>query len=101
MTTQEKRKLRIRAKVSGTAARPRISVFRSNEHLYLQAIDDVNGKTIAASSDLKKDANVAGNLAKALQEKKVKKVVFDRAGYKYHGQVKKVAEELRKAGLEF
>lgn len=100
MTTRLKRKIRIRSKISGTAARPRVVIFRSNKHLYLQAIDDIKRITLASASNLK-DGKVAESLAKDLIAKKVKKIVFDRGGYKYHGQAKAVAEELRKAGLEF
>jgi len=100
MKTREKRHKRIRAKISGTAARPRVVVFRSNRFLYLQAIDDKAGKTVAASSELK-GKKPAEDLAKKLLNKKIEKIVFDRAGYKYHGKVKKIAEELRAAGLEF
>jgi large subunit ribosomal protein L18 len=95
-----KRKLRIRSKISGTKTRPRVAVFRSNKYLYLQAIDDEKKVTLAAASSLK-DKNPAGKLAKALLDGKIKKIVFDRGGYQYHGQVKKIADELRKEGLEF
>lgn len=95
-----KRKLRIRSKISGTTTRPRVAVFRSNKYLYLQAIDDDKKKTLAAASNVK-DNNPAAKLAKALLNQKIKKIVFDRAGYQYHGQIKKIADELRKEGLEF
>lgn len=101
MTNRFSRKIRIRAKISGTAERPRVVVFRSNSHLYLQAIDDASGKTLASASDLKSKENVAESLAKNLLDKKIKKIVFDRGGYKYHGRIKEVADNLRKAGLEF
>ena len=101
MTNRLSRKIRIRAKISGTAERPRVVVFCSNKHLYLQAIDDANGKTLASASDLKTEENIAESLAKDLLSKKIKKIVFDRGGYKYHGQVKAMADNLRKAGLEF
>lgn len=94
------RKLRIRAKIFGTKNRPRVAVFRSNKHLYLQAIDDQNLKTIANASNLKSE-NMAKDLSKKLIELKITKIVFDRAGYQYHGKIKKLAEELRKEGLEF
>jgi len=96
-----KRKARIRGKISGVSLRPRVVIFRSNKHLYLQAIDDTKGQTIASSSDLKENINLAEDLAKKLLDKKIKKVVFDRGGYKYHGRVKQAAEALRKAGMEF
>ena len=95
-----KKHKRIRAKISGTQTRPRMVVFRSLKHLYLQAIDDAKRTTIAASSDLKVK-NIAEDMAKKLLAKKIKKIVFDRAGYQYHGKVKKIAEDLRTAGLEF
>lgn len=100
MTTKDRRKLRIRAKISGTAKRPRITIFRSNKHLYLQAIDDEKGQTLSASSDVK-DKNFVATFAKNLLAQKIKSVVFDRAGYQYHGKVSKIAEDLRKEGLEF
>lgn len=95
-----KRHKKIRARLHGTASRPRLSVFRSNRHLHLQLIDDVAGKTLAATSTLKdKDA------AKALADKAgglgIKEIVFDRGGYKYHGRISKLAEKLRSSGLKF
>ena len=100
MTTRNKRHKRIRAKISGTPGRPRVVVFRSLKHIHLQAIDDTKGTTIAAATDLK-SKKPAEELAKKLTLRKIKKVVFDRGGYKYHGKVKNIAEELRKQGLEF
>ncbi len=104
----------MRAKVKGTAKRPRLSVFRSNKHIYAQLIDDEKGKTLMSVNDLslksagkksgKKSeiAKIIGQeIAKKAEEKKIKKVVFDRAGYKYHGRIKAVAEGAREAGLEF
>ena len=99
-TNRDQRKKRIRAKIFGTAECPRVVVFRSNRYLYLQAVDDTKGATMAAASELK-DKNMAKSFAKKLKLKKIKKIVFDRAGYKYHGHVKKIAEELRQQGLEF
>lgn len=94
------RKKRIRIK--GSANCPRVSIFRSNKNLFLQAIDDQKNITMASASTLKqKEENLAAALAQKLQEKKIKKIVFDRAGYQYHGKIKKIAEDLRKAGLEF
>lgn len=91
-----------RIKIKGSANCPRVAIFRSNKNLFLQAIDDEKNLTMASSSTLKqKEENLAAELAKELQEKKIKKVVFDRAGYQYHGKIKKIAEDLRKAGLEF
>ena len=101
MTDRLKRKLRIRAKISGTAARPRVVVFRSNKYLYLQAIDDEKEITLASASTLKDKGGVAAKFAKALRNRKIKKVVFDRGGFKYHGKIKAMAEALRKEGLEF
>ncbi|MCL2396696.1 MAG: 50S ribosomal protein L18 [Defluviitaleaceae bacterium] len=112
---RKKRQLRIRNKVSGSPQKPRLSVFRSNKHMYAQIIDDVAGHTLVAAST--KDRVLAGKLektsdvaaAKAVGEligKKAKelgitKVVFDRSGYIYHGKVKALADAAREAGLEF
>jgi len=113
-----KRKLRIRGVVSGTPERPRMTVFRSNKHMYAQVVDDTAGTTLAHSSTLSKEvkAQVTGAddvdksgsaekvgeaIAKQLLAKGVKKVVFDRNGYMYHGRVKALAEAARKAGLDF
>lgn len=112
MNTKEKRKKRIRAKIFGTAKRPRLSVFRSNTHIYGQVIDDEKGATLTSLSDLKikkagtmNKVQVAGlvgeGLAKAALAKKVKKVTFDRNGFIYHGRIKALAEGARKGGLEF
>ena len=112
---RQRRKYTIRKRISGTAEKPRLSVFRSNSHIYIQAIDDVAGRVLAASSDLdkslkgeiegKKKAEQAKVVGKALGEKLaatgVKSAVFDRNGFIYHGRVKAVAEGARKAGLEF
>ena len=108
-TLIERRKIRIRAKISGTEQKPRISVFRSNKSLYVQLIDDVKGATIVAATDLKsvskskvEKAKELGNmLAKSALAKKIGKIVFDRSGYKYHGRVKALAEGLREGGLKF
>lgn len=105
----DQRKRRVRAKVTGTADRPRLSVFKSGIHIYGQLIDDEKGKTLAAMSDLKikegkktdKAAKVGEDLAKKAIAKKIKKVTFDRNGFKYHGRVKALAEGARKGGLEF
>lgn len=112
---RERRKLRVRGNVSGTPERPRLTIFRSNAHMYAQVVDDVAGKTLAHASTLSKDvkpraedadksgqAELVGEaIAKQLIAKGVKKVVFDRNGYMYHGRVKALAEAARKAGLEF
>lgn len=105
---------RIREKMSGTAQRPRLNVYRSLNHIYTQLIDDQNGVTIASASSFGKKAEekvYGGNveaakkvgklIAERAQEKGIKKVVFDRGGYLYHGRVKALAEAAREAGLEF
>ena len=107
-----KRKLRIRKKISGTAERPRLSVFRSTNHIYAQVIDDVAGVTIASASDLQKAVNADGTkverakavgkaVADAAKAKGIESVVFDRNGFIYHGRVKALAEAAREAGLTF
>jgi large subunit ribosomal protein L18 len=105
-----RRKNRIRSKVSGTSARPRLSIFRSNTHISAQLIDDVAWKTLAASSDLKikKEGTksemakkVGEDMAKKIQDLKVKEIVFDRWGFAYHGRVKALAEALRDSGVKF
>jgi large subunit ribosomal protein L18 len=108
---RERRHRRIRAKVSGTALRPRLSIFRSNKHIYAQIIDDNIGKTIVSASDAETKTKTKGKLeisklvgeevAKRAKEKKISKVVFDRSGYLYAGRVKQVAEGARAAGLDF
>lgn len=111
--TRKKRHARVRAKLSGTAARPRLNVFRSNKHVYAQVIDDVNGVTLASASSLEKDFGLesTGNheaaqkigelVAKRAAEKGISAVVFDRGGYLYHGRVKALADAARENGLEF
>lgn len=111
--TRKKRHIRVRSKISGTASRPRLNIFRSNQHLYAQVIDDVNGVTIASASTMEKDFGLenTGNteaavkvgelVAKRASEKGIKSVVFDRGGYLYHGRVKALAEAARENGLEF
>ena len=114
MTTKELRRLKIkqlvRKHISGTAARPRLSVFRSNKQIYAQVIDDVAGKTLAAASSLgitekapnKEIASKVGELiAQKSKEAGIETVVFDRNGYLYHGRVKELAEAARKGGLKF
>ncbi|NIA23644.1 MAG: 50S ribosomal protein L18 [Proteobacteria bacterium] len=110
-----KRHKRIRLHLTGTPESPRLVVFRSLNNIYGQIIDDTNGKTIVSASSNDKDlrdglkgkkkveisAMVGEALAKKAVEKGIKKIVFDRAGYKYHGRVKSFAESCRKAGLEF
>ena len=108
---------RVRKKVSGTAAKPRLSVFKSARHIYAQVIDDVTGTTLAAASTLTPkvkeliggDAQKKVDQAKAVgkhvaelaQSKEVKEVTFDRGGYPYHGRIKALAEAAREAGLKF
>ncbi|CAG9622205.1 50S ribosomal protein L18 [Sutcliffiella rhizosphaerae] len=111
-STRKKRHTRVRAKLSGTATRPRLNVFRSNQHIYAQVIDDTNAVTIASASTLDKDLTVNGSnvesakavgelVAKRAIEQGIKSVVFDRGGYLYHGKVKALADAAREAGLEF
>lgn len=103
-------KAAIRTKVSGTAERPRLSVFRSNSQIYAQIIDDVKGVTLASASSLKitdkitkseKAAKVGTMIAEAAKAAGVEAVVFDRNGYLYHGRVQSLAEAAREAGLKF
>ena len=109
-----RRQVRVRAKLNGTAARPRLSVFRSNRYLYAQLIDDAAGKTLASATTLagkgapkaaakKIDAAQAAGerLAKKALELGIKEAIFDRGSYRYHGRVKAVAEGARSAGLKF
>lgn len=109
--TRQRRHLRVRNKISGTAECPRLNVYRSNKNIYAQVIDDVEGVTLASASTLDKEvsgsskteqANAVGSLvAKRAADKKIKNVVFDRGGYLYHGRVKALAEGARENGLEF
>ncbi len=93
---------RIRAKISGTAERPRVAVFRSNQYISAQVIDDTARKTLANAKGPKSKPEPVGTaLAKKAQEAGIKKIVFDRGGYQYHGHVKAFADALRKGGLEF
>lgn len=111
----QKRKFRIRQKVSGSPGKPRLSVFRSAKHIYVQAIDDLVGKTLASASTLDKEVRPAitgytGNIAaagvvgKAIAQRLIKlgiqQAVFDRGGNRYHGRIKAVAEGAREAGLK-
>ena len=110
---RKKRHARVRTKLSGTEARPRLNVFRSNKHIYAQLIDDVNGVTIASASTLDKDVNLDSSsnvdaavkvgelVAKRAVEKGVSTVIFDRGGYLYHGRIKALADAARENGLEF
>ena len=97
-----KRHMRVRNKISGTAERPRLNVFRSNTNIYAQVIDDLSGKTLAAASSLDKEITVNGKLvAKRAADKGITEVVFDRGGYVYHGRVKELADGAREGGLKF
>jgi len=109
-----KRHRRVRAKVSGTAQRPRLNVFRSVNHIYAQVIDDDAGNTLAAASSLdaslrngSKGGNIQGAkevgalIAQRAKDKGITRVVFDRGGYLYHGRIKNLADAAREAGLEF
>ncbi|GGI18131.1 50S ribosomal protein L18 [Gottfriedia solisilvae] len=110
---RKKRHARVRTKLSGTQERPRLNVYRSNNHIYAQIIDDVNGVTLASASTLDKELTfngtgnieaaklVGGLVAKRATDKGVTEVVFDRGGYLYHGRVKALAEAAREAGLQF
>ena len=112
---RQKRHLRTRKHIVGTAERPRLNVFRSLNNIYAQVINDVTGETIAAASSLDKDlkgsivyggnlegAKVVGTaIANRAKEKGIEKVVFDRGGYLYHGRIAALAEAAREAGLEF
>ena len=107
--------VRVRKRVSGTAERPRLNVFRSSKHIYAQIVDDNRGQTLVAASSLSKEldgqfktganklaARAVGKLiAQKAKEKSIAKVVFDRGGYVYHGRIKELAEGAREAGLKF
>lgn len=110
---RKKRHARVRSKVSGTAVRPRLNVYRSNKHIYAQIIDDVNSVTLVSASTLDKELNLDGTgnieaatkvgelVAKRALEKGITSIVFDRGGYLYHGRVKALADAAREAGLQF
>lgn len=113
---RQKRHVRIRQKVTGSAERPRLAVFRSARHIYAQAIDDLTGRTLASASTLDGEVKTglagytgnresAKNVGKAIAERLVKlgiqQVVFDRGGNRYHGRVQALAESAREAGLKF
>jgi len=107
--------MRVRNKITGTPERPRLSVFRSHKHIYAQLIDDITGKTVCCASTVNKEvskqikhggdikaAELVGELlAQRAVMKGIKKVVFDRGPYKYHGRIKALADSARKSGLEF
>ena len=107
-----RRHLRVRRKISGTAERPRLCVYRSNTNLYVQVIDDVAGNTLVSASTLDKEVKtkkankeaakeLGALIAKKALDKKIDTVVFDRSGYIYHGVVKELAEAAREGGLKF
>ena len=116
LTKRQRRHVRVRAKVSGTIARPRLNVFRSSAHIYAQVIDDHRGHTLVAACDLERDVldRAGGDASKSAKARAVgeligeraksagiETIVFDRGGYVYHGRVKEVAEGARAAGLVF
>jgi large subunit ribosomal protein L18 len=114
MITQNKRnaiRQRIREKMAGTTERPRLNVYRSLNHIYAQVIDDQKGETLVSASTLQAKAKTGGNVAAAKEigksiaelavAKGIKRVVFDRGGFLYHGRVKALADAAREAGLEF
>jgi large subunit ribosomal protein L18 len=110
---RRKRHDRIRLHMDGTGSRPRLAVFRSIDHIYAQVIDDASGKTLAAASTVEKElrsskqtktdeAKTVGRLlAERAKKAGVERVVFDRAGFRYHGRIKSLADAAREAGLEF
>lgn len=112
---RNRRKVHIRMRVAGSAQRPRLSVFRSAKHIYIQAIDDQSGNVLAAASDVEATVATAANekdkkgrarlvgeaIGKKLLAKNISSVVFDRNGYVYHGRIKEVADGARAAGLQF
>lgn len=113
-TKRIKRHKRVKARILKAGARPRLSVFRSNKHVFLQIIDDTRGKTLIGMGDFAKEKGkkkkmtktdsareLGRQIAAAAVAKNIKKVVFDRGGFKYHGRVKAVAEGVREGGLEF
>ena len=118
MITQNKRNeirqrihVRIREKLSGTTERPRLNVYRSLNHIYAQVIDDQKGETLVSASSMQLKLKTGGNVASAKEigkavaekalEKGIKRVVFDRGGFLYHGRIKALADAAREAGLEF
>ena len=113
MELKNRRKIRNRHRIKKNSKRNRLSVFRSNKNIYVQIIDDSSGKTIASASSLEKELKSEKNLKFSLEEKigsliaersiqkGIKKVVFDKGSYSYHGKVKAIAESARKSGLEF
>jgi large subunit ribosomal protein L18 len=113
LSPRKRRHVRVRAKVSGTAQRPRLNVFRSSAHIYVQLVDDVAGRTLASASDLEATIREKGGskteratavgtvIAERAKEAGVTTVVFDRGGFLYHGRIKAVADAAREGGLDF
>lgn len=115
MTNWQRRKARVRKKITGTTERPRLNVYRSNKHIYAQIVDDFAGKTLVAASTASKElgdssakvkkseaSKLVGELiAKKAKDKGIESVVFDRSGYLYHGRVKALADGAREGGLKF
>lgn len=115
LQARQRRRERIRKKVSGTAAKPRLSVFKSLSHIYAQLIDDTNGRTIISASSTEKEVTaglkhcgnvaaakkVGANIAERALSKNIKNIVFDRSGYQYHGCIKALADAAREKGLNF
>jgi large subunit ribosomal protein L18 len=116
LNARQRRHLRVRAKISGTAERPRLNVFRSSQHMYAQLIDDTAGHTLCSASTLEKDfsgrlgedttklakAKLVGQvIGERARELGVSKVVYDRGGFRYHGRIQAVADGAREAGLDF
>jgi large subunit ribosomal protein L18 len=114
--SRQRRKKRVRRRLQGTSERPRLSVFRSAKHIYAQVIDDSTARTLLAVSSLSKEvkpqlqgkggnkegaAIIGGSIARRALEQGIKKVVFDRSGFLYHGRIKALAEAARQNGLEF
>lgn len=103
---------RVRNKISGTAERPRVAIYKSLQHIYAQAIDDAKGVTLAAASSVEKDVSARGGnvatakavgelLGRRMKEQGIETAVFDRGGYRYHGRVKALADAVREQGLKF
>jgi large subunit ribosomal protein L18 len=113
METRARRKRRIKKRVQGTSQRPRLTVFRSNKHIYAQIVDDTTNQSLVYASTLDKEVSPQGEhkvgrakavglaMAKVAQKKGIKRVVFDRNGYAYHGRIGALAEGAREGGLEF
>ncbi|GKW47620.1 50S ribosomal protein L18 [Planococcus sp. NCCP-2050] len=111
--SRKKRHARVRSKITGTAERPRLNVFRSNKYIYAQLIDDTKGVTLVSASSMEKDftgestgnleaaAKIGETIAKRATEQGLNSIVFDRGGYLYHGRIKALAEAARENGLQF